>query len=89
ASQSGVDIFERVVRWQSRRARMTDHPSPTSAGEAPPAPGERLNRRRRLWLALGATAAVAVGVLWAERRPIATQLIDRKLAEWRVPARYR
>lgn len=42
-----------------------------------------------MWLGLGATAAMAVGTLWAERRPIATQLIDRKLAEWRVPARYR
>lgn len=33
--------------------------------------------------------ALAVAGLWSARRPIATDIIDRKLAEWGVPARYK
>lgn len=53
--------------------------------------GETAGRRRRWPRVLGATTAglaLATGVVWIERRPIATGFVDRELARRGVPARY-
>ncbi|WP_326523499.1 YdbH domain-containing protein [Sphingomonas sp.] len=54
-------------------------------------------RRRRWWerrrwralIALLLIFAVALGVIWSQRRPIAQGFVDRELAKRGVPARYR
>ncbi|MGL4314877.1 MAG: intermembrane phospholipid transport protein YdbH family protein, partial [Sphingomonas sp.] len=46
-------------------------------------------RRRPVSLIAGVASLAVIAGLWGARRPIATELIDHKLAEWHVPARYR
>jgi hypothetical protein len=46
-------------------------------------------QRRRRALAVAAPLVAVLAGLWAERRPIATHVIDRALARAGVPARYR
>lgn len=46
--------------------------------------------RRRRWGLIGLAAlALAMLLVWTQRRPIAANVIDQKLAAWRVQARYR
>lgn len=53
-----------------------------------PGPGKGWHRRQRIALIVGGVIGAALIGAWAERRPIATGIIDRKLAEWHVPVRY-
>jgi hypothetical protein len=47
-------------------------------------------RRRRPWLVTAVLLLSGVVLIaWTQRRPIARAVIDRKLAEWHVPARYK